>query len=93
MQDVTNYTIQIADALKMAHKKGIIHRDIKSENIMVTDTGQVNVMDFGLAKLRGSVKLTKTSSTVGTMAYMSPGHLQGKDLDARTDIYSPCLNA
>jgi len=88
LQDVTNYTIQIAEALKSAHEEGIIHRDIKSENIMVTDKRQVKVMDFGLAKLRGSLKITKISSTLGTVAYMSPEHIEGRDVDARTDIFS-----
>jgi len=88
IENVIYIAIQIAEALKAAHGKGIVHRDIKSENIMVTDTGQVKVMDFGLAKLRGSVKLTKSSSTVGTMAYMSPEHLQGKEVDSRADIFS-----
>ena len=55
---------------------------------MVMETGQIKVMDFGLAKLRGSVKLTKSSSTIGTVAYMSPEHIEGKDVDARTDIFS-----
>jgi serine/threonine protein kinase/Tfp pilus assembly protein PilF len=88
MNDIIDYATQIAEALKTAHKKGIVHRDIKSENIMVTETGQVKVMDFGLAKLRGSVKITKTSTTVGTIAYMSPEHIEGKKVDARTDIFS-----
>jgi non-specific serine/threonine protein kinase len=88
MQDIILYTTQIAEALKAAHSKGIIHRDIKSENIMVTETGQVKVMDFGLAKLRGSVNLTKTSSTMGTVAYMSPEQVQGQEIDHRTDIWS-----
>jgi len=88
LKDVIAISIQIAEALRAAHGKGIVHRDIKSENIMVTETGQVKVMDFGLAKLRGSVKITKTSTTVGTIAYMSPEHLQGAEVDARTDIFS-----
>jgi len=88
MKDAIELAIQIAEALRAAHEKGIVHRDIKSENIMVTETGQVKVMDFGLAKLRGSVKLTKSASTIGTIAYMSPEHIEGKDVDARTDIFS-----
>ena len=88
LKDVTNYAIQIAEALKAAHNKGIVHRDIKSENIMVTETGQIKVMDFGLAKLRGSVKLTKSSSIFGTVAYMSPEYIEGKKIDTRADIFS-----
>lgn len=80
--------IQIAEALKAAHKKGIVYRDIKSENIMVTDTGQVKVMDFGLARMRGSAKLTKPGSTIGTAAYMSPEQARGEELDQRSDIWS-----
>jgi Tol biopolymer transport system component len=79
--------IQIGEALEQAHGKGIVHRDIKAENIMVMKN-QVKVMDFGLAKLKGSVKLTKTSSTVGTLAYMAPEQIEGKDSDARSDIFS-----
>ena len=64
--EAAGYAIQIAEALAEAHGKGIVHRDIKCENIMVNARNQVKVMDFGLAKLKGSLKLTKTSSTVGT---------------------------
>jgi len=88
IKKIVNYAIQIAEALKAAHAKGVIHRDIKSDNIMITEDGRVKVMDFGLAKLRGSVRLTKSSSTLGTVAYMSPEHLQGGEVDARTDIFS-----
>ena len=80
--------IQIGDALREAHSKGIIHRDIKCENIMVNTRNQIKVMDFGLAKLKGSLKLTRTSSTVGTLAYMAPEQLQGGEVDARSDIFS-----
>jgi serine/threonine protein kinase len=88
IKDTIDYAIQIAEALKAAHSKGIVHRDIKSDNIMVMEDDRVKVMDFGLAKLKGSMKLTKSSSTMGTLAYMAPEHLQGQEVDARTDIFS-----
>ena len=88
MQDAIGYAIQIAEALQEAHTHGIVHRDIKAENIMVNTKNQVKVMDFGLAKLKGSLKLTKTSSTVGTLAYMAPEQIQGGEVDARSDIFS-----
>ncbi len=88
IKQVVDYGIQIGEALQEAHSKGIIHRDIKSENIMVNSKNQIKVMDFGLAKLKGSLKLTKTSSTVGTLAYMSPEQIQGIEADIRSDIFS-----
>ena len=88
LKTVIEYAIQIAGALQTAHEKGIVHRDVKSENIMITETGQVKVMDFGLAKIRGAAQLTRTSSTIGTVAYMSPEYIQGRDTDARADIFS-----
>jgi serine/threonine protein kinase/tetratricopeptide (TPR) repeat protein len=83
-----NYALQIAEGLQEAHAHGIIHRDVKSENIMVTTKDRVKVMDFGLAKLKGSLRLTRLSGTVGTVAYMSPEQLQGQEADARSDIFS-----
>jgi serine/threonine-protein kinase len=88
MDDVFRYAISIGEALQEAHSKGIVHRDIKCENIMVNSKNQIKVMDFGLAKLKGSLKLTRTSSTVGTLAYMAPEQIQGGEADARSDIFS-----
>jgi Tol biopolymer transport system component/predicted Ser/Thr protein kinase len=88
IRETITVAIQIAEGLEKAHEKGIIHRDIKSENIMVTADGRAKIMDFGLAKLRGVSKLTKSGSTVGTMAYMSPEQVEGIEIDHRTDIFS-----
>jgi eukaryotic-like serine/threonine-protein kinase len=88
LKSAMDYAIQIADGLAKAHEKGIVHRDIKSDNVMVTSYGLVKVMDFGLAKLRGVSSLTKSGSTVGTLSYMSPEQLHGLDSDQRTDIYA-----
>ncbi len=82
--------VQIAEGLAVAHEKGIVHRDIKPENIMIRKDGMVQIMDFGLAKLRASraSRLTKEGSTVGTAGYMSPEQVQGQDADHRSDIFS-----
>ena len=79
---------QVAAGLSEAHGKDIIHRDIKSANIMVTAKGRAKVMDFGLAKLRGGSSLIKSQTTLGTVAYMSPEQARGESLDQRTDIWS-----
>jgi len=88
VNDTAGYGIQIAEALHEAHSKSIVHRDIKSDNVMVNTKNQIKVMDFGLAKLKGTLKLTKTSSTIGTLAYMSPEQIQGGEVDSRSDIFS-----
>lgn len=88
VDDALKVAVQVAEALHEAHTKGIVHRDIKADNIMLTSKGQVKVMDFGLAKLKGSLKLTRASSTVGTLAYMAPEQIQGGEVDSRSDIFS-----
>lgn len=88
IQKALDVAIQACSGLAAAHEKGIVHRDIKSENIMLTPKDQAKIMDFGLAKVRGATKLTKTGSTLGTAAYMSPEQARGEEVDARTDIWS-----
>ncbi len=88
IDEAVGYGLQIGEALQEAHARGIVHRDIKPDNIMVNARGQVKVMDFGLAKLKGALKLTRTSSTIGTLAYMAPEQIQGKEADQRGDIFS-----
>lgn len=82
------WTGQIASGLKAAHEKSIVHRDIKPENIMLTNDGNVKIMDFGIAKLKGSSGMTKTGTSMGTLAYMSPEQAQGIAADQRADIWA-----
>ena len=88
MMNVVEYAVQICEALREAHEHNIIHRDIKSGNIMITPLGRVKVMDFGLAKMAGSMTQSKIRTTMGTLAYMSPEQMRGDPLDFRTDIWS-----
>ncbi|MBN2031327.1 serine/threonine-protein kinase [bacterium] len=88
LKEVIQIGIQAAEGLNEAHRKKMIHRDIKSANIMVTENNRVKIMDFGLAKLSGRTKVTRTGATVGTISYMSPEQVKGEKVDHRSDIWS-----
>ena len=88
LEEALKIATQVAEGLQMAHKKGVIHRDIKSANIMVTEDNQAKIMDFGLARMTGGTLITKEGSTMGTIAYMSPEQARGEEVDHRTDIWS-----
>ncbi|MEV5530798.1 Stk1 family PASTA domain-containing Ser/Thr kinase [Streptomyces prunicolor] len=87
-------TIGILQALEYSHRNGIVHRDIKPANVMLTRTGQVKVMDFGIARAMGDsgMTMTQTSAVIGTAQYLSPEQAKGEQVDARSDLYSTgCL--
>ena len=88
LDQAVRIAIQVGEGLAKAHSLGIVHRDIKPANVMITGDNVAKILDFGLAKLAGQVRLTKTSSTLGTVAYMSPEQAGGKEVDSRTDIWS-----
>lgn len=89
VEKAVDYAAQVLDALDYAHKRGVIHRDIKPANMMLTPSGTVKLMDFGIARLMADERLTQTGRTVGSLYYMSPEQIRGEaTLDARADIYS-----
>ncbi|MEE9189476.1 MAG: serine/threonine-protein kinase, partial [Candidatus Neomarinimicrobiota bacterium] len=87
-KELIKTAIDISDGLHAAHEKEIIHRDIKSENIICLPTGRAKILDFGLAKRAGMSKITQDGSTLGTQGYMSPEQVEGLEVDKRSDIFS-----
>ena len=89
-REAAQVLIPVAHALQASHDAGIIHRDVKPANIMITNTGQVKVMDFGIARALddSTSAMTQTSAVIGTAQYLSPEQAQGKPADARSDVYA-----
>ena len=88
LEEALGIAIQIAEGLQAAHEKGIVHRDVKPANVMLDAEGRVRIMDFGLARLGGRTEITKTGTSLGTPAYMSPEQVRGERVDHRADIWS-----
>ncbi len=88
VQDSLAVVIQAVMGLRYAHRMGVIHRDIKPSNLMLTDSGTLKIMDFGIARIQGSQRLTQQGDVVGTVAYASPEQLRGHEGDGRSDLYS-----
>lgn len=88
LHQMLDVAAQICEGLNEAHEAGVVHRDIKPSNILIDKKGRVLVVDFGLARIEGEDKLTKTGSTLGTIGYMAPEQVEGKEADQRSDIFS-----
>ncbi|UCG51056.1 MAG: protein kinase [Candidatus Latescibacterota bacterium] len=88
VDEAIGFAIQVAEGLARAHRAGMVHRDIKSANIMVTEDNVVKILDFGVAKLTGVTEVTRTGTVLGTASYLSPEQARGDKIDHRTDIWS-----
>ncbi|MCH7691332.1 MAG: tetratricopeptide repeat protein [candidate division Zixibacteria bacterium] len=85
---IVELAMQLCEGLQAAHEKGITHRDIKPSNILIDSKGRLRIVDFGLASVQGTDRLTKTGSTLGTVGYMSPEQVRGEKVDQRSDLFS-----
>ena len=88
IRDATNYALQLCSALAYAHQNGVIHRDIKPDNVQILPGGHIKLTDFGIARLMGESSITQDGQVFGTPSYMSPEQVAGKSLDTRSDIFS-----
>lgn len=85
---VINVMSKVLDGIEHAHRLGILHRDLKPANIMLTDSGSVKVMDFGIARILGAARMTRSGRIVGTLEYIAPERIKGQEADVRSDLYS-----